>query len=70
MFKCSIYCIMNKEKPEIKKEGKKVFDLICGMELDSYRVEHIVKYRGQTYYFCSRNCRNHFEQNPEKYVGD
>jgi YHS domain-containing protein len=26
-------------------------------------------YRGQTYYFCSEDCRIKFEKHPEKYAG-
>ncbi|HDO26018.1 MAG TPA: YHS domain-containing protein, partial [Nitrospirae bacterium] len=25
-------------------------------------------YRGETYYFCSANCKENFEKEPEKYV--
>jgi Cu+-exporting ATPase len=26
------------------------------------------QYQGQTYYFCSQNCKNKFDQNPRQYV--
>ena len=58
------------KKGKREKIGEKVFDLVCGMELDPDRVEHNLEYRGQIYYFCSKNCKNNFEQNPEKYTAD
>ena len=61
---------MMDKKGKIKKIGEKVFDLVCGMELDPDRVGHTLEYRGQIYYFCSKNCKNNFEQNPEKYTAD
>jgi len=26
------------------------------------------EYNGQTYYFCSLDCKEQFDQNPEKYI--
>lgn len=49
--------------------GKKVFDLVCGMELDSARIEYVTEHKGETYYFCGASCRDHFVNDPEKYIG-
>jgi Cu+-exporting ATPase len=27
------------------------------------------EYQGETYYFCSPNCKQQFDQNPERFVG-
>ncbi len=43
-------------------------DLVCGMELPketSYKIKYIKK----IYFFCSESCKNHFEMDPEKYIG-
>lgn len=27
-----------------------------------------VTYKSETYYFCSKNCKDHFDRDPSKYV--
>ena len=48
---------------------EKAFDVVCGMELDPSRAELHAEYRGEIYYFCSKTCRDHFTNDPEKYSG-
>lgn len=48
---------------------EKAFDVVCGMELDLATITHAVEYKGETYYFCSVSCKQHFEDDPEKYAG-
>ncbi|MEK7635469.1 MAG: YHS domain-containing protein [Patescibacteria group bacterium] len=55
----------NKEHPT-----RKVFDVVCGMELDIENVRHSFEYNGIEYYFCSDNCKEHFVEDPEKYIGE
>ena len=43
-------------------------DPVCGMKLDDTDTQHQTQYRGQTYSFCSQECKNEFEQNPEEYA--
>lgn len=43
-------------------------DPVCGMELKPGHEEAEAKYQGQTYYFCSRECRDLFVKNPADYV--
>jgi YHS domain-containing protein len=53
----------------IRGEQKK--DLVCGMLLDEKKAREIGKisdHEGQTYFFCSDECRKHFESNPKKYI--
>ena len=45
-------------------------DVVCGMEIDRAASKFRVRYHNETYYFCSANCRQHFENNPDRYVGD
>lgn len=47
----------------------KEIDLVCGMEV-SQNTEHTVSFKGRVYYFCSANCKEHFHNDPDKYVGD
>lgn len=48
---------------------KVLMDLVCGMELEE-ESEFIVVYKGKEYHFCSQHCKEHFEADPEKYVGE
>jgi YHS domain-containing protein len=43
-------------------------DFVCKMKVEE---ENAIKYEwnGKTYYFCSQECKEAFEQNPERYVG-
>jgi YHS domain-containing protein len=42
-------------------------DPVCGMKVDE-NSQHQTQYGSQTYYFCSEQCKNEFEQNPEQYA--
>lgn len=43
-------------------------DPVCGMELTLETAEARSEYQGQTYYFCSLDCKETFDKDPEKYV--
>lgn len=45
-----------------------VKDLVCGMEVIKEEAVAISNYGGKTYYFCSKNCKKKFDQNPEKCI--
>lgn len=47
----------------------KKIDVVCGMEVNSEETKHTSEYKGETYYFCSVSCKDHFVNDPEKYVG-
>ena len=49
---------------------KAVIDLVCGMQLSAGKTPHAVEHGGETYYFCSPSCKDHFVSEPEKYVGE
>ena len=48
----------------------KVKDPVCGMMIDSETATARVDMDGQTYYFCSTECRAVFEANPDRYIGE
>lgn len=52
---------------EIEEEGM-VIDLVCGMELEAKEIELKSTYKGKVYYFCSEGCKQHFDNDPEKYA--
>lgn len=42
-------------------------DPVCGLEVNPNLDQSV--YRGQTYYFCSTDCREEFDVCPEDYIG-
>lgn len=42
-------------------------DPVCGMTVDTADAHAESNYGGQTYYFCSENCRERFDANPTGY---
>ncbi|MEE4112776.1 MAG: heavy metal translocating P-type ATPase, partial [Desulfobacteraceae bacterium] len=43
-------------------------DPVCGMEVSDADDAFEYEFRGTRFYFCSRNCRDRFEADPEKYL--
>jgi len=43
-------------------------DLVCGMEVRKEEAIITSNYEGKVYYFCSKICKEKFDQNPEKYI--
>ncbi|NJD53836.1 MAG: YHS domain-containing protein [Candidatus Methanoperedens sp.] len=43
-------------------------DPVCWMHVDR-KTDLKNEYNGQTYYFCSLNCKKEFEKAPDKYLG-
>ena len=43
-------------------------DPVCGMDIDPKTAAGKSEYKGQTYYFCSDECRKKFEKEPKRYV--
>jgi Cu+-exporting ATPase len=44
-------------------------DPVCGMEVDDKTTKERATHQGQTYYFCSNDCRDEFQASPEDYIG-
>lgn len=42
-------------------------DPVCGMEVEERSALWKSSQKGQTHFFCSRECLEQFEQQPEKY---
>ena len=42
-------------------------DIICGMEVGE-NSEFKSSYKGNTYVFCSANCKHNFDKKPENYA--
>ena len=55
---------------KIKKEemGRKQVCVMCNMPITVSKKTPALDYQGKTYYFCDKNEKKEFSQNPEKYV--
>jgi Cu+-exporting ATPase len=45
-------------------------DPVCGMEVDDTTTKDKAAHEGETYFFCSKDCKDEFEASPEDYIGD
>jgi len=43
-------------------------DPVCGMQVDENNPQFQTQHKGQTYTFCSDQCKKKFEQRPEQYA--
>jgi Cu+-exporting ATPase len=43
-------------------------DPVCGMQINEQQATGKSDYQGQTYYFCSSNCKQQFDQSPQRYT--
>ncbi|HEY1462307.1 MAG TPA: YHS domain-containing protein [Terriglobales bacterium] len=43
-------------------------DPVCGMQVDENNSEFQSQYDGKQYSFCSEDCKNKFEQNPQQFA--
>lgn len=43
-------------------------DPVCGMQIEESTAAGRSEYNGQTFYFCSANCKTRFDEEPEKFV--
>lgn len=46
-----------------------VVDPVCGLEINSNVEQNKAVYKGKTYYFCSKECKDEFNAAPEDYIG-
>ena len=44
-------------------------DPVCGMSIDPQRAAAVSEHQGRTYYFCSEECKQKFDRDPQRYVG-
>ena len=43
-------------------------DPVCNMQVDAQSAAGQSQYQGQTYYFCSQDCKQKFDRNPAQYA--
>jgi Cu+-exporting ATPase len=51
-----------------QKEDGMERDPVCGMSVDPEDAAATSQSQGKTYYFCSEECKETFEENPSQYV--
>jgi YHS domain-containing protein len=44
-------------------------DPVCGMQVDEKSAAATTEYEDVTYFFCAPGCKNAFDKEPEKYLG-
>jgi YHS domain-containing protein len=43
--------------------------VVCGMNVKPEQTPWTSEYQGKTYDFCSQQCKEQFDRNPQAYVG-
>lgn len=43
-------------------------DPVCKMNIDENKAVAKSTYKGKTYYFCAKICKDKFDKEPEKYI--
>ena len=43
-------------------------DPVCHMEVNEDDAAATSEYKGDTYYFCAKSCKERFDRDPERYV--
>ncbi len=43
-------------------------DPVCGMNVDENNAQYQTQYAGQKYSFCSEECKQKFDKQPEQYA--
>jgi YHS domain-containing protein len=58
----------SKNEASISKGGTMTKDPVCGMQVDDKKSEFQSQYGGKQYTFCSPDCKDKFEKNPEHFA--
>lgn len=54
----------------MKQGSNETIDIVCGMNLEGLAGAVKSSLRGETFYFCGRDCAQRFEKNPAKFQGE
>ena len=68
LAKCSVAAFREAKRTDLEESMAQVTDPVCGMTIDSASAAGKADYQGQTYYFCSKQCKTQFESNPAKFL--
>jgi Cu+-exporting ATPase len=50
--------------------GEQARDPVCGMQVNTATAAASLTHAGNHYYFCNLGCRDKFQKNPQRYLGD
>jgi YHS domain-containing protein len=72
---CTLHCYSNDIDSKTHQKRKKISsvtaetstDLVCGMKVNKTQA-YTYKYKDVEYYFDSKNCKESFKMNPEKFI--
>jgi len=51
-----------------EEESSVAKDPVCNMNVDEKKAAATSVYKGLTYYFCAKGCKDKFDKDPEKFV--
>jgi YHS domain-containing protein len=51
------------------EQPRTTIDPVCGMTVDPDKTDYSSVHHGETYYFCSGECKESFDKDPGKYIG-
>lgn len=43
-------------------------DVVCGKQIDEQKAPATSSYEGERYVFCGQECKNKFDENPQRYA--
>lgn len=43
-------------------------DPVCNMDIDEKKASSRSTYKGKTYFFCAKGCKDKFDKDPEKFI--
>src|SRR5690242_16508083 len=66
-------CLLKTGHPDRKRmsvERSRVMkqDPVCGMQVEEQKAAGMSTHEGQKYYFCSLQCKEKFDRNPQQYA--
>ena len=63
-----VHCFEMGARVMVSKARRKILDPVCGLEVTPSTAKFTWEYRGQKYYFDSKECLEAFEKNPDRFV--
>jgi YHS domain-containing protein len=54
---------------KVKEVSQMAKDPVCNMDVDEKKAAATSEYKRKKYYFCAKECKIAFDNNPEKYLG-
>jgi YHS domain-containing protein len=51
-----------------RSQGSQMTDPVCGMKVDEKKAGATSSYQGQTYHFCSQECKQKFDKSPQQFA--